>query len=113
MEKIMVFENNQGLKYQKLQNRLAEREKELDQVKKLFVEKLRELESNFAEIGDHIIANQQQNDTKEQELTQQHLNLQAQASATSQKEHVLVLDNSEQDDKALEELLKTNSELSD
>ena len=56
MEKIMVFENAQAVKYQKLQNRLSEREKELDQVKKLFVEKLRELESNFAEIGDHIIA---------------------------------------------------------
>jgi chromosome segregation ATPase len=30
----------------------------LDSVKKLFVEKLRVLESNFAEIGDHLIANQ-------------------------------------------------------
>jgi hypothetical protein len=30
---------------------------ELDAVKKLFVEKLRELETNFAEIGDHIMAN--------------------------------------------------------
>jgi hypothetical protein len=37
---------------------LEKKEQELDQVKKLFVEKLKELESNFAEIGDHLIANQ-------------------------------------------------------
>ena len=41
-----------------VQQRLEQREAELDSVKKLFVEKLRELESNFAEIGDHIMANQ-------------------------------------------------------
>jgi len=40
-----------------LKQRLEEREKELSSVKTLFVEKLRVLESNFAEIGDHIIAN--------------------------------------------------------
>jgi len=42
---------------QGLKQRLQQREGELEQVKQLFVEKLRELESNFAEIGDHIIAN--------------------------------------------------------
>lgn len=43
---------------QGLKQRLQQREGELEQVKQLFVEKLRQLESNFAEIGDHIIANQ-------------------------------------------------------
>lgn len=41
-----------------MKSRLEKKEQELDQVKKLFVEKLKELESNFAEIGDHLIANQ-------------------------------------------------------
>jgi hypothetical protein len=35
--------------------RLGKREQEVSQIKKLFVEKLRELETNFAEIGDHLI----------------------------------------------------------
>ena len=43
--------------YTLLHDRLQERESELAQVKKLFVQKLRELETNFAEIGDHLIAN--------------------------------------------------------
>lgn len=57
MHKIATFDQAQTLKYTKLQKRLEERESELDSVKKLFVQKLRELETNFAEIGDHIIAN--------------------------------------------------------
>lgn len=43
--------------YTLLHDRLQQRESELAQVKKLFVQKLRELETNFAEIGDHLIAN--------------------------------------------------------
>lgn len=39
-----------------MKQRLEKREEDLDKVKKLFVEKLKELESNFAEIGDHLIA---------------------------------------------------------
>ena len=57
-QRIGNFEQALLHKYGALQNRLEQREAELDSVKKLFVEKLRELESNFAEIGDHIIANQ-------------------------------------------------------
>mgnify|MGYP000876608193 CR=1 FL=1 len=45
--------------YTLLHDRLQQRESELAQVKKLFVQKLRELETNFAEIGDHLIANQE------------------------------------------------------
>jgi hypothetical protein len=45
-------------KYKLLLQRVEQREIELDSVKKLFVDKLRELDSNIAEIGDHIIANE-------------------------------------------------------
>lgn len=34
-----------------------QREEELQHVKKLFIDKLKVLESNFSEIGDHLIAN--------------------------------------------------------
>jgi len=44
---------------------LEQREGELDSVKRLFVEKLRVLESNFAEIGDHLIANQTQQEKQD------------------------------------------------
>ena len=54
---IKHIESVQMGKYQQIQKRLEQRETELDSVKNLFVEKLRELESNFAEIGDHIMAN--------------------------------------------------------
>ena len=58
VSRISNFEQALVGKYNQLQQRLQQRESELDSVKKLFVEKLRELESNFAEIGDHIMANQ-------------------------------------------------------
>lgn len=58
VSRIGNFEQALLHKYTGLQQRLEQREAELDSVKKLFVEKLRELESNFAEIGDHIMANQ-------------------------------------------------------
>lgn len=58
VQRIGNFEQALLHKYTGLQQRLEQREAELDSVKKLFVEKLRELESNFAEIGDHIMANQ-------------------------------------------------------
>ena len=35
-----------------------QREEELQHVKKLFIDKLKLLESNFTEIGDHLIENQ-------------------------------------------------------
>ena len=57
VSRIGNFEQALVSKYNHLQQRLEQREAELDSVKKLFVEKLRELESNFAEIGDHIMAN--------------------------------------------------------
>jgi hypothetical protein len=59
ISQVKNFENLQTQRYQNLQKRLEQREIELDNVKTLFVERLRELESNFAEIGDHLIANQE------------------------------------------------------
>jgi hypothetical protein len=43
-----------------------QREEELQHVKKLFIDKLRLLESNFTEIGDHLIANQAQKELEAQ-----------------------------------------------
>lgn len=59
-QKIKAHEQQLAHQYGALNQRLAQREQELDHIKKLFVEKLRELETNFAEIGDHLIANQNQ-----------------------------------------------------
>lgn len=58
VSRINSYELNLNEQTRNLQLRLEKREMELDQVKQLFVDKLRELESNFAEIGDHLIANQ-------------------------------------------------------
>ena len=52
VERITQFEKQLIFKYKEVQDRLIQRESELDQVKKLFLEKLRELDSNFAEISD-------------------------------------------------------------
>jgi hypothetical protein len=57
VERISIYETGMNTQMGKLKSRLERREEELGKVKKLFVEKLKELESNFAEIGDHIIAN--------------------------------------------------------
>lgn len=62
--KISGFEKDLLAKYNKLQERLAQRETELDTVKKLLVEKLKELESNFVDLGEHI-ANHQQTTAEE------------------------------------------------
>ena len=42
-------------KMKTIQRRLEQREAELDSVKSLFVEKLKVLESNFAEISEHLL----------------------------------------------------------
>lgn len=55
VQKIAGFEKDLLAKYHKLQERLAQRETELDTVKKLLMEKLKELESNFADLGEHIV----------------------------------------------------------
>lgn len=58
VERIKLYENGLNQQVIKLKTRLESREKDLASVKRLFVEKLKQLESNFAEIGDHLIANQ-------------------------------------------------------
>ena len=74
-------------------------------MKRLFVEKLRVLESNFAEIGDHLIANQSEQQKQDVPKTQGQNILEKYLDDANGSR--------EQDDKALEELIQTNSQLHD
>lgn len=74
VRRISFVEKGIRAEYGSLEKRLQQREAELDYVKKLFIEKLRDLEQNFAEIGDHIIAKQSQKEEEEkvqEEVAQQ------------------------------------------
>lgn len=69
VKQISTFEVQLAAKYSDLNKRLDTKEKAIAQIKQLFVQKLRELETNFAEIGDHLIAKQgQEAKEKEQEV---------------------------------------------
>ena len=106
--RINSYELNLNEQTQNLQLRLEKREFELDQVKQLFVDKLRQLESNFAEIGDHLIANQQKQkeqseiESKKQERDENHSIIM----------DVLKDDDSDKDGR-LEELVQANNQLND
>jgi hypothetical protein len=67
-------------------------------VKRLFVDKLRVLESNFAEIGDHLIANQSHQQKTPEQPPSQSQNLLAKYLDDANGSR-------EQDDAALEELI--------
>ena len=54
VQKINGVESDLLRKYKEVQVRLVQKEGELDKVKKLLVEKLQELESNFVDLGEHL-----------------------------------------------------------
>ena len=104
---ISQFEAQLQQKYSDIRQRLETKEGEIDKIKKLFVDKLRELESNFAEIGDHIIANQavesQKKDDSKQEKAKQS-NLMKFINTENDQAN-------DQHEKELDDLNKANSEL--
>ena len=55
IHKIQGAETQMADRLKTIQRRLEQRESELDSVKSLFVEKLKVLESNFAEISEHLL----------------------------------------------------------
>ena len=55
IHKIQGAEAQMADRLKTIQRRLEQRESELDSVKSLFVEKLKVLESNFAEISEHLL----------------------------------------------------------
>lgn len=54
VQKITSFESDLLQKYKELQARLASKENELEKVKEILVEKLKELESSFVDLGEHL-----------------------------------------------------------
>ena len=74
----------------------------------LFVEKLKQLDSNFAEIGEHLIASQAQQQ-KNEEIEKK----KSQSSSMLNKYLTDAVGNNEEHEKAMEELIQTNSALHD
>lgn len=107
MSKITDFEQLIARKMTSLNKRLQEREEELDSVKRLFVEKLRALESNFAEIGDHLVASQVHQQRQAEQEKSHGQNIIRQVLDDVHK------DSKENDEKAFEELVQTNAHLHD
>lgn len=104
---ITNFEQLIAKRMAQLNKRLQEREEELDSVKRLFVEKLRALESNFAEIGDHLVASQVHQQRQAEQEKSHGQNIIRQVLDDVHK------DSKENDEKAFEELVQTNANLHD
>jgi uncharacterized protein Yka (UPF0111/DUF47 family) len=102
-----VFESQLASKYQDIKKKLEHKEQEIDRIKKLFVEKLRQLESSFSELGDHVIANRSIQTQRQREEAK---------AAEAQRDNLYRLLNSESDaqhEKTVDELNHTNQQLND
>lgn len=109
VERIKLYESNLNEQVYKIKSRLERREKELEQVKTLFVEKLKELETNFAEIGDHLIANQISQAQQKAEIEKENLHSKNQSIL----QEVLKNAHKPDEDLSLDDLVKENCQLHD